>query len=86
MYPAVVPIHYAVLYMIQSGSYILSPDFISVFKKIDLDQAKILWEMTHKPQEAVLDDVLTLLFNPLSYGIKVCFILHFLYILYFLEI
>jgi hypothetical protein len=42
MHPAVVPIQYAILYMIQSGSYILSPDFISSFKKIDLLEANTL--------------------------------------------
>lgn len=71
MHPAVVPIHYAVLYMIQSGTYILSPDFISNFKKLALNEASILWEMTHNPAEVRLDDVLTILFNPLSYGAKV---------------
>ena len=71
MHPATVPIHYAVLYMIQSGSYILSPDFISTFKKIALNEAAILWGMTHNPQNVILDDVMTLLFNPLSYGVKV---------------
>lgn len=72
MHPAVIPIHYAVLYMIQSGSYILSPDFISTFKKIDLNEAKILWEMVHKPTEVCLKDIMQLLFHPLSYGLKVC--------------
>jgi len=42
MHPAVVPVHYAILYMIQSGAYILSPDFISNFKKINLKEAGIL--------------------------------------------
>lgn len=71
MHPAVVPIHFIVLYMIQSGSYILSPDFVSTFKKIDLNEANILWHMTFKPAETILNDVMTLLFNPLSYGKKV---------------
>lgn len=71
MHPAVVPIHFCLLYMMQSGSYILSPDFISNFKKVDLNEAGILWKMTHKPSEVKLADVMTLLFNPLSYGRKV---------------
>ena len=73
MHPAVVPVHYAILYMIQSGAYILSPDFISNFKKINLKEAGILWNMTHKPGETVIDDVLTLIFHPLSYGKSVSF-------------
>jgi len=72
MHPAVVPIHFIVLYMIQSGTYILSPDFVSNFKKIDLNEATVLWHMTFKPAETILEDVMTLLFNPLSYGKKVC--------------
>jgi hypothetical protein len=71
MHPAVVPVHYALLYMIQSGTYILSPDFISTYKKISLDEALVLWKMAHTPSETKLNDVLTVLFNPLSYGRKV---------------
>ncbi len=73
MHPAVVPIQYAVLYMIQSSSYILSPDFISNYKKIDLNEARVLWEMTHTPGTVCIEDIMTLLFNPLSYGKKVIF-------------
>jgi hypothetical protein len=71
MHPAVVPIHFALLYMIQSGSYILSPDFVSTFKKMALNEASILWGMTFSPAKTTLADVMTLLFNPLSYGKKV---------------
>lgn len=71
MHPAVVPIHFAIMYMIQSKAYILSPDFISVFKKIDLSEARVLWNMVFNPDDVTLDDVMTLLFNPLSYGKKV---------------
>ena len=71
MHPAVVPIHFAILYMIQSKSYILSPDFISVFKKIDLSEARVLWNMVYNPDEVTMNDVMALLFNPLSYGKKV---------------
>ena len=71
MHPAVVPFHYAIFYMIQSGTYILSPDFVSNLKKIALNEALILWKMTFVPTDVKLHDVLALLFNPLSYGKKV---------------
>ena len=71
MHPAVVPFHCAILYMIQSGTYILSPDFVSNFKKIALNEALILWKMTFVPMDVKLHDVMALLFNPLSYGKKV---------------
>ena len=71
MHPAVVPIQYAILYMLQSGSYILSPDFISIHKKIDLTEANILWKMVHKPAQVVLSELMQILFNPLPYGVKV---------------
>lgn len=71
MHPAVVPIQYAILYMLQSGSYILSPDFISIHKKIDLTEANILWKMVHKPAQVVLSELMQILFNLLSYGVKV---------------
>lgn len=73
MHPAVVPIHFAVTYMIQSGAYILSPDFISTYKKLSLEEASILWKMTFLPDATTLRDVLSILFNPLSYGKKVTF-------------
>ncbi len=71
IHPAVVPIHYAVLYMIQSGSYILSPDFISTYKKIDLSEALVLWDMVHNPLHITIGDVMQLLFDSRSYGVKV---------------
>ena len=83
MHPAVIPIHYAILYMIQSGGYILSPDFISIYKKISLSEAQILWKMTFTPVDTKLCDVLTILFNPLSYGKKVSFLLGFISFYFF---
>jgi hypothetical protein len=71
LHPAVVPIQYAILYMLQSGSYILSPDFISSFKKMDLSEAQVLWNMVFSPQESTLQGVLSLLFDARSYGLKV---------------
>ena len=83
MHPAVIPIHYAILYMIQSGGYILSPDFISIYKKISLSEAQILWKMTFTPVDTKLCDALTILFNPLSYGKKVSFLLCFISFYFF---
>jgi hypothetical protein len=71
MYPAIVPIQYALLYMLQSGSYILTPDFISNYKKIDLSEAEILWNIVHDPSSATIDAVMKLIFDPRSYGNKV---------------
>lgn len=74
LYPIVAPIHYVLLYMIQSGSYILSSDFISVHRKTDLSEARTLWDMVHYPRNITISDVLNLIFNPLSYGTKVLFL------------
>jgi len=86
MHPAVVPIQYALLYMLQSGTYILAPDFISNFKKISLEEALVLWKITHTPSETKLADVMSLLFNPLSYGRKVCLSLFILQVVLYLQL
>lgn len=68
MYPCVVPIEYILTYMIQSGNYILSPDFISAYRKIDLSEAETFWHMVHEPLETSVADIRKLIFDSRSYG------------------
>jgi hypothetical protein len=70
LWPAIVPPQYCLLYMIQSGGYILSPDFIACARKIDLREMEALWTMVHTPQKVTVDMVLKLVFDPRSYGFK----------------
>jgi hypothetical protein len=83
MHPAVVPIHFALLYMIQSGAYILCPDFISTNRKLDLTESLALWKMVHQPHGVCLRDIMQLVFDPRSYGIKVFCYLFLLWLLIF---
>lgn len=71
LHPCVVPIQYAITYMLQSGTYILSSDFILTFKKVDLREAEALWSITFCPEHCTVDQVLQLVFDPRSYGGKV---------------
>jgi hypothetical protein len=64
LHPIVPPAHFALLYMLQSGCYICSPDFVSHFQKIDLLEMNILWTMIYHPEEITIKMVLQILFNP----------------------
>jgi hypothetical protein len=71
LHPVQAPIHYVLLYMVQSGSYMFSSDFISAYRKTDYAEARTLWTIVHDPKSATISDVMRLIFNPLSYGRKV---------------
>jgi len=73
--PAVVPVHYVVLYMIQSKDYIFAPDIVSYNKKLDFTETEILWQVCHFPSTVTIGMILKLLFDPRSYGYKVLYIL-----------
>lgn len=45
------------------GNYILTPDFISTYKKIDLDEATILWDVIHDPSSTTVEDIKKLVFD-----------------------
>lgn len=67
LFPCIVPIDYVVMYMIQSGNYILTPDFISQYRKFDLEDASALWEMTHNPPGTDIEEVRRIIFDGRSY-------------------
>ena len=64
LYPLVVPIDVTIMYMLQSDGYILSPDFIATYKKINRDEATVLWKLVHDAEKTTLADVRKLLFDP----------------------
>jgi len=68
LWPAIVPPQYVLLYMCQSGEYIISPDFISICKKVDLLELQALWELIHSPSKATIDLIMKLVFDERSYG------------------
>lgn len=68
MWPAVVPIPYCLLYMLQSGEYIFTPEFITFYKKLDLGETTVMWQMIHHPSKCTLDMILKLIFNARSYS------------------
>lgn len=45
------------------GNYILTPDFISTYKKIDLTEASILWDIIHDPINTTVSDVKAIVFD-----------------------
>jgi hypothetical protein len=80
LYPVIAPIQFVICYMIQSGNYILTPDFITTNRKIDLSEAETLWKMVFNPKEVNVTDVMKLLFDSRSYGLKVNFFLKYTFL------
>jgi hypothetical protein len=68
MYPAVVPLEYCFLYMLQSGLYILTAEYVSSGRKLDWDEARTLWDIVFNPKETTIDMVFKLLYDRRSYG------------------
>jgi len=60
--------------MLQSGEYILSPDFVSQYRKLSLEETQSLWTIVHDPEAASVTMVMKLVFDPRSYDPKVSFI------------
>lgn len=71
MAPAIVPVHYALLYMVQSRGYIFAPDFVAYNKKVDFEETEVLWHLVHFPGDATINMIMKLVFDSRSYGKKV---------------
>ena len=69
--PCIVPIEYVILYMMQSGEYIISADMIQSYRKIDLEEANILLQIAVFPQQTTISMIRKLIFDPRSYSPKV---------------
>lgn len=67
-YPITVPVHYCILYMLQSTDYALSPDFVSTFKKVDHEEAEYYWGVLHDPIKATIADVMAIVFSAKTKG------------------
>jgi len=59
----VVPIHYVLTYMIQTGDYVFSSEFVSTFKKVSLVDADELFTMMQNPGDVRVHNILALVFN-----------------------
>jgi hypothetical protein len=66
--PLIPGIHYAILYMLQSGDYILSSEFIVAYTKMDLHEVSELWNIIHYPTSTTIQMVKSLLFLQRSYS------------------
>ena len=79
------PIEYVMLYMMQSGDYIISADMIQSYRKIDLEESNILMQIAFFPQQTTIQMIRKLIFDPRSYSPKVrnCIILYNIYIFYY---
>ena len=57
--------------MMQSEEYILSPDFVSQFRKVSLEETQSLWTIVHDPEATTVAMIMKLVFDPRSYDPKV---------------
>lgn len=57
--------------MVQSGDYIFTPEFITSYKKIDLEECETLWATIFHPGRTTIEMILKLIFNGRSYDPKV---------------
>ena len=54
--------------MLQSGEYIFTPEFITFYKKLDLEETTVMWSMIHNPSQSTLSMIMKLIFNARSYS------------------
>ena len=48
----------------QSGEYILSPDFVSQFRKVGLEETQSFWTIVHDPEATTAAMIMKLAFDP----------------------
>lgn len=70
MFPAVVPFAYCLLYMLQCGEYVLSPEFVSTYKKVNYNEAVSYWKLLQEPTSINIEDVMLLIFTGGVYDAK----------------
>lgn len=63
LHPVIVPIRYCVLYAMQSGSYIPSPEWLKLYNKMDAQQSEYTWNLLFKPRECRLQHVDQIFFD-----------------------
>jgi hypothetical protein len=57
--------------MIQSGEYMLSTDFVQNYKKVNFKESTSIWKIIWAPNQATLDDILLIVFDPREFDKKV---------------
>ena len=68
--PVQFPVQVVILYMIQCTDYVLSPEFISNFRKLDAAQAEAMWSIYHAPRTCTLEMIRSLIFNASSWDTR----------------
>ena len=66
LYPLVTPLRYTLLYAIQSGEYVPSPEWIRKYAKMEHPDAEALWCIIHNPKSATIEQTDTVFFDSRS--------------------
>jgi hypothetical protein len=61
--PIVVPLPYALLYMIHSEEYFFSTEFVQHYKKIDFTDGSSIWKLIWNPKSAEIKDIMCIIFE-----------------------
>ena len=69
--PAICPPDYLLCYMVQCGEYTFGADMISNWKKLDLEETRILLKVMFFPRQCTVAMIRRLCFNPASFIMKV---------------
>jgi hypothetical protein len=63
LFPCVTPPPYVLLYMMQSGNYIPSPEWLKRYSKIETDEAQALWDIVFRAKHTTIADIKRIFFD-----------------------
>ena len=66
LHPCHVPLRYALLYAIQSGLYIPSPEWLKRFGKLEHSDAQAMWNLIYTPSSVTIKEIDSIFFDPQS--------------------
>lgn len=66
LHPCHVPLRYALLYAIQSGLYIPSPEWLKRFGKLEHSDAQSMWNLIYTPSRDTIKEIDSIFFDPQS--------------------
>lgn len=66
LHPCHVPLRYALLYAIQSGLYIPSPEWLKRFGKLEHSDSESMWKLVYTPSNVTIREIDSIFFDPQS--------------------
>ena len=76
LFPVLVSVEVALMYMIQSESYTFHSEFISMYRKIDQSDMRAMWSIMFNAEKTTIDDIYQICFSPQGRVHKVIHMVH----------